>query len=180
MITRFNTLVASTSALGVLAGLFTVSPQAWAQKTSLPQQSFYTICPGPRYQAEDYSYSPRVYKPVREDAYAFRGHPLRRNEWSPWEFVDEKCGVELQIRYKMNNNPLKRVESVAQFRYVNKRGCDRAVTLSGVDFRLNGGDSIPWAGETVHLGPYSVLEGVRFHIGGDTPLRAFKKYWRVY
>ena len=179
MIMRFNTLVAS-SAMATLAGILVMSPQARAEKTYLPQQSFYTLCPGPRYQAEDYSYSPKVYKPARQDAYAFRRTPLRRNEWSPWEFVDEKCGVELQVRYKMNNNPLKRVESVAQFRYVNKRGRDCAASLQHVHFRLNGGDEIPWAGETVYLGPYSVLEGVRFHMAGDTPLRAIHKCWSVY
>jgi hypothetical protein len=32
---------------------------------------------------------------------------------------------------------------------------------------------------TVSLGPYSVLEGVRFHIGGDSPLRALRKSWTV-
>lgn len=178
MITRFNTLAAS-GVLAAIAGIVIMTPELRAEKTPLPQQSFYTLCPGPRYQAEEYGYAPRVYRPSAESAYAFRGTPLRRNEWSPWEFVDERCGVELHVRYKMNNNPFKRVESVAQFRYVNKKGCDRTVSLFHVHFRLNGGDDIPWAGETVHLGPYSVLEGVRFHLAGDSPLRAVRKCWMV-
>ncbi|MEM0970267.1 MAG: hypothetical protein AAGJ31_12990, partial [Verrucomicrobiota bacterium] len=93
------------------------------------------------YSGEEYVYAPQYYSPLASDAVAYTcgGTMLKRNQWSPWEFVEERCGVELHVRYNMKNKLRKRVQTTVQFRYVNTRPCDFTVCLYNVDFRLADG-----------------------------------------